>query len=96
MTSKVFPARFESPSGLSVQVNANGSIRRIDHRDIILNLFLGSEIEGGPANIYLRRHGTSIESIPLLGPRSPAVVFVDENGLTVHGEWNDIALHVSL
>ena len=52
-----FPARFESPSGLSAQVNANGSIRRIDHRDIILNLFLGSEIEGGPANLYLRRHG---------------------------------------
>ncbi len=57
MTPQVFPVRFESPSGLSVQVNANGSIRRIDHRDIILNLFLGSEIEGGPANVYLRRHG---------------------------------------
>jgi cellobiose phosphorylase len=96
MTSQVFPARFESPSGLSVQVNANGSIRRIDHRDIILNLFLGSEIEGGPANIYLRRHGTSIESIPLLGPRSPAVVFVDEGGLTVQGEWNDISFSLSL
>ena len=96
MTSQVFPARFESPSGLSVQVNANGSIRRIDHRDIIINLFLGSEIEGGPTNIYLRRHGTSIESVPLLGPRSPAVVFVDENGLTVQGEWNDIGFTLSL
>jgi cellobiose phosphorylase len=96
MTSQVFPARFESPSGLSVQVNANGSIRRIDHRDIILNLFLGSEIEGGPANIYLRRHGTSIESVPLLGPRSPALVFVEESGLTVGGGWNDIGFTLSL
>ncbi|MGD0950201.1 MAG: hypothetical protein ABSA52_22600 [Candidatus Binatia bacterium] len=96
MTSQVFPARFESPSGLSVQVNANGSIRRIDHRDIIINLFLGSEIEGGPTNIYLRRHGTSIESVPLLGPRSPAVVLVDENGLAVQGEWNDIGFTLSL
>jgi len=96
MTPRNFPARFESPSGLSVQVNANGSIRRIDHRDIILNLFLGSEIEGGPANIYLRRHGTSIESVPLLGPRSPAVVCVDENGLTIRGEWKDIGFTLSL
>ena len=68
MTSQIFPAHVESPSGLSVQVNANGSIRRIDHGDIILNLFLGTEIEGGPANLYLRRHGASIESMPLLGP----------------------------
>jgi 1,2-beta-oligoglucan phosphorylase len=96
MTPQVFPARFESPSGLRVQANANGSIRRIDHRDIILNLFLGSEIEGGPTNIYLRRHGGSIESVPLLGPRSPAVVFVDENGLSIRGEWNEIAFTLSL
>src|SRR5437870_8049234 len=96
MTSQVFPARVESASGLSVQVNANGSIRRIDHRDIILNLFLGSEVEGGPANIYLRRHGTSIESVPLLGPCSPASVFVDENGLSVYGAWNDIGFALTL
>ena len=93
MTPHVFPVRFESPSGLCVQVNANGSIRRMDHRDIILNLFSGTEIEGGPANIYLRRHGASIECVPLLGPRSPAAVGVDEHGLTVRGEWNDVALH---
>jgi 1,2-beta-oligoglucan phosphorylase len=96
MTTQAFPTRFESPSGLSVQVNANGSIRRIDHRDIILNLFLGSEVEGGPTNVYLRRHGRSIESVPLLGPRSPAAVLVDENGLTLHGDWNDIAFTLSL
>jgi hypothetical protein len=65
MTSQVFPARFASPSGLTVEVNANGSIRRIDHRDVILNLFLGNEIEGGPANVYLRRRAASIESVPL-------------------------------
>jgi cellobiose phosphorylase len=96
MTPQVFPARVESPSGLRVQVNANGSVRRIDHGDIILNLFLGSEIEGAPANVYLRHHGTSIESVPLLGPRSPAAVVVDENGLTVRGEWNSIGFTLSL
>ena len=41
-------------------MNANGSIRRMDHRDILLNLFLGTEIEGGPANLYLRRLGAIV------------------------------------
>lgn len=68
------PVRLESPSGLSVQVNANGSIRRLDFQDIMVNLFLGNELEGGPANLYLRRLGDSITAIPLLGPRSPAEV----------------------
>ena len=29
-----------------MQVNTNGSIRRIDHRDVIVNAFLGNELEG--------------------------------------------------
>ena len=68
----------QSPSGLSVQVNANGSIRRMDCGDILLNLFLGTEMEGGPANLYLRRHGAAVEAMPLLGPRSPAAFQVDQ------------------
>ena len=44
-----YPVHIKSPSGLQVQANANGSIRRMDYRDIILNLFLGNEIEGTPA-----------------------------------------------
>jgi hypothetical protein len=71
--SVVYPVHIESPSGLQVQVNANGSIQRMDHRDILLNLFLGNEIAGGPGNIYLRRHEASVVATPILGPRSPAV-----------------------
>jgi len=68
-----YPVRLASASGLSVQVNANGSIRRMDHRDIMLNLFLGTEMEGGPANLYLRRHGEAIETVlaePSYGERA--------------------------
>jgi hypothetical protein len=61
-------------------VNANGSIRRIDHRDIILNLFLGARSKAAQRTSTLRRHGTAIESVPLFGPRSPAVIFVDDGG----------------
>jgi cellobiose phosphorylase len=96
LSSAASPIRIDSPSGLRVQVNANGSIQRLEHRDILLNLFLGNELEGGPSNIYLRHHGTSIASIPLLGPRSPAAVHLDEQGLTARGEWQGLRISASL
>src|SRR5215475_3698252 len=51
--STLGPIRMASPSELAVQVNANGSIRRIDHRDVMVNAFLGNEVEGGPTNLFL-------------------------------------------
>ena len=90
------PFRLQSASGLGVEVLANGSIRRIDHGDVILNAFLGNELEGGPANIYLRRHGRTPEHVALLGPRSLGRVHVDERSLTVVGAWNDLRFCASL
>ena len=55
------PLHLASPSGLVVQVNKNGSVRRIDHRDVTVNAFLGNELEGGAANLYLRRHGARVD-----------------------------------
>jgi cellobiose phosphorylase len=91
-----FPFRLESPAGLSIQVNANGSIRRMDHRDILLNLFLGTEIEGGPANLYVRRFGEPMEATALLGPRSPTAVDVNKRSMTANGEWQGIRFLISL
>jgi len=91
------PLRLASPAGLSIQVNRNGSIKRLDHGDIIINLFLGTEIEGGPANIYLRRRRAAITAItPLLGPRSPATVHIDQAGMTVRGDWQEVRFCVRL
>jgi hypothetical protein len=90
------PVRLAGRSGLAVQINANGSIRRMDHRDLILNAFLGTEIEGGPANLFLRRHGDPIDWIPLLGPRSPAEIRLDESGFEVVGEWSGLGFRASL
>jgi hypothetical protein len=42
--SSTGPIRLASPSGVAVQVNANGSIRRIDFRDVIVNAYLGIEL----------------------------------------------------
>src|SRR5215510_9085342 len=90
------PIRIAAPSGLVVQVNANGSVRRIDHRDVIVNAWLGNELEGGPANLFLRRRGERIGWIPLLGPRGPGEVHVDAGGLEVAGEWSGVRFRVSL
>ena len=57
MTTAAGVRRIESAAGLGVHVNGNGSIRRMDHGDVVLNLFPGSELEGGPTNLYLRRLG---------------------------------------
>jgi cellobiose phosphorylase len=92
----LYPIHIESPSGLHVQVNANGSIRRIDYRDIILNLFLGNEIEGGTTNLYLRRHGAASAAIPLLGPCSPLAFHLDASGLTATGEWQGLRVSAAL
>ena len=86
----VGPCRLESPSGLTVRVNSNGSIQRLDHADILLNLFLGNEVEGGPANLYLRRQGKEVAAVPLLGPLSPSAVCCDNGSLTLKGEWQGI------
>src|SRR5262245_56896882 len=88
--------RYASSSGLSAQLNANGSVRRIDRQDVMLNAFLGNELEGGPANLVLRRRGESIAWTPLLGPRSPGAVRLDDTGLDVRGEWEGIRFCVSL
>ena len=90
------PLRLASPSGLSVQVNANGSVRRMDHGDIVLNLFLGNALEGGPANLYLRRLGEPAAAVPLLGPGSPGQVCRDATGLRLAGVWQGIRFDLAL
>ncbi len=88
--------RLDSPSGLRLEMNRNGSIRRMDCRDILLNLFLGTEIEGGPANLFLRRYGSSLNAIPLLGPRSPAAFRSIPQGAAASGTWGQIRYTLSL
>ena len=88
--------RIASPSGISIEFNANGSIRRMDHGDIMLNLFLGNEADGGLTNIHLRRLGDRVETIPLLGPDSPASYDTDERGLFGWGKSGAIAFRLRL
>ncbi|MES2982375.1 MAG: hypothetical protein V4727_08685 [Verrucomicrobiota bacterium] len=91
-----FPFSVTSPAGLSLQLNSNGSIRRMECGDIHINLFPGNEAEGGPTNIHLRQLGETVESIPLLGPCSPAAWQFDERSMTGQGQWRNIAFRIRL
>ncbi len=84
--------QLSSPSGLRASFNANGSLRRLECGAIALALFVGNEIEGGPTNLYLRRHADDITWTPLLGPSSPTHFVVDSHGTALlgGGTWGDI------
>jgi cellobiose phosphorylase len=91
--------RLTSRSGLSLEVTSRGALRRFDCGNTTLNLFVGNELEGGPANLYLRRHrsGTT-EFIPLLGPRSPTRFDLRQadGRLIGAGNWQGIDYVVAL
>ncbi len=90
--------RLSSPSGLVCEVNANGSLRRIDFGAVLVNLFLGSELEGGPANLWLRLRQAQgpTEVVGLLGPESPLHVAVDDDGVRAGGEWHGLRIDLAL
>ncbi len=56
-------------TGLTIELLENGSVFAIRHGDVLVNQVLGSAIEGGLGNIYVRtRSRTGITSFQLLGP----------------------------
>ncbi|WP_210234887.1 cellobiose phosphorylase [Methylocystis sp. B8] len=68
----------------------------MSHQGVLVNLFLGDEIEGGPANIYLRRLDGQGEAIGLLAPLSRKAVLFDSRSMKLVGEWRDISFTLTL
>jgi 1,2-beta-oligoglucan phosphorylase len=86
-----------SRAGLRAELNANGSLQRFDAGAVCLPLFVGNEMEGGPTNLYLRRHAETIESTPLLGPGSPTSFELDAQGAVRGvGVWQGIEYVLAL
>ncbi|HEY6451807.1 MAG TPA: hypothetical protein VIX87_04340, partial [Steroidobacteraceae bacterium] len=81
-----------SPAGMRIELNANGSVRRFECDAISLALFAGNELEGGPANLYLRCVSEPRAWTPLLGPRSHTRFGVDlaRGRLIGTGTWRGI------
>src|SRR5690606_37440982 len=70
---------------------------RMDHGDTIVNLFIGNELEGTVANLYLRRlNPDAVQYIELLGPRSPTRFQRTSDAWTGGGEWQGIRYTVQL
>lgn len=89
--------RLESPAGLTVELFENGAVRRMDHGGTIINLFIGNELEGSVANLYLRRlNPDTVQYVELLGPRSPTRFRLTDDGWTGSGDWAGIHYTVQL
>lgn len=86
--------------GLEAELLSHGALRRLmAEPGLMLNLFPGNELEGGPANIWLRRRdaaGGEWRISPLLGPLSPLSVHAAEGAFEMRGEWDGLALRLQL
>jgi cellobiose phosphorylase len=92
-----FPFVASSPAGPRIMLNQNGSIRRIDCEDCLINLFPTNAVEAGPCNVYLRVHRTdAVYVIPLLGPNSPLRWEFLERGMVGEGTWENFRLQMRL
>ncbi len=66
-------ATLRNRTGLAIELLENGSVFAIRHGDVLVNQVLGSPVEGGLGNVYLRRRARDgITAVPLLGPGSPS------------------------
>jgi len=102
------PRYLASAAGLSLELNRDGGVRRIQFRDIVVNLFMGNGVEPGPTNVWLRlRRGTStseqaapqVEAVPLLGPQSPLRPRASRgrgDGFESCGEWQGLGIGLRL
>ncbi|HEV7138387.1 MAG TPA: hypothetical protein VGN43_17255 [Steroidobacteraceae bacterium] len=85
-----------SRSGLKAEIGATG-LRRLDCGPTTLTLFIGNEVECGPANLFLRRRGPMQQWTPLLGPASPTRLATPDTGrLAGRGSWQGIDYDISL
>ena len=91
------PRRLSNAAGLNVEVLANGAIRRIECQGVTLNLFIGNEVEAGPANLWLRRHAAGgVAATPLLGSHGLLVQQAGSNGYEARGTWQGLKLRLQL
>ena len=64
-------AELRSPAGVAIDILDNGSLFAIRHGGVLVNQVLGSPVEGGIGNLYLRRRTRAgVLAAPLLGPAS--------------------------
>ncbi len=95
--ARILTSILTSRAGLRAELTESGALRRFDCGPTTLTLFVGSQIECGPANLFLRRRSAAAGWTPLLGPASPTRLGVPAGGtIAGRGVWQDIEYQVSL
>lgn len=93
------PHLIRNQAGLQAELLSHGALRRLMLAPgLMLNLFPGNELEGGPANVWLRRReaGGDWQAVPLLGPQSPLRVHAEAGAFEMRGHWQGLALRLQL
>jgi 1,2-beta-oligoglucan phosphorylase len=88
----------DNAAGLHFEFNHNGSLRHLRLHNVQVNLFVGNEVEGGPANLWLRLRddAAAVELVPLLGPRSPLRLRRANESFEAEGVHLELRLRLTL
>lgn len=84
-------AVLKNAAGVTIELLDNGAVYAIRHGDILINQVLGSPVEGGLGNVYLRRRSRGGATfVPLLGPAAGGRFRADADGATWEGSFNGL------
>jgi len=90
-------ATLRNRAGLAIELLENGSVFAIRHGDVLVNQVLGSPVEGGLGNVYLRRRTRDgITAVPLLGPASPSRFRASARGAAWEGSVDGLEYSCTL
>lgn len=83
----IVKSELNNSKGLAFKFLENGSIFSIAHNKVMINQLLGSPVEGGLGNIYIRRyHQESISYFPVIGPVSESDFLVGNGVVAWKGQ----------
>ncbi|MCW7458611.1 hypothetical protein ND856_14670 [Leptospira bandrabouensis] len=87
----------QNSSGLKFKFLYNGNVHSIRFNELLVNLYLGNEMEQAVSNLYLRIHSeNSLIVFPLLGPKSNSEFQISEFIFIAQGNFQKIDYQVHL
>ncbi|HSL34251.1 MAG TPA: hypothetical protein VK871_11415 [Candidatus Limnocylindrales bacterium] len=90
-------AEVRNAAGLSIDLLDNGSVYAIRHGALLINQVLGSPVEGGLGNLWVRRRTRAgISASPLTGPAAEGAFRASADGATWEGEIDGLASSCTL
>jgi cellobiose phosphorylase len=89
--SRPIAAELRSPAGVAIHILDNGAVSAIRYGGVLINQVLGSPVEGGIGNLYLRRRTRAgAVAVPLLGPGSASRLRTSADAVTWEGSFDAV------